>query len=119
MKKTGSAKRSNTALIQSFLAGAGWPAPVLEFEFAAPVRAWKFDLAWPDLMLAFEIDGGAFAGGRHTTGIGFQTDLEKFAEAAIRGWMVIRATPNHIRNRIAAGWLERAFIVKGVKRNEF
>ena len=94
------------------------PDPEREYRFAQPERQWRFDFAWPGRMLAVEIEGGSWAGGRHTTGSGFAADLEKYNDAAIRGWRVIRLTPQHVPGakrddpeRIAAGfeWIERAY----------
>ena len=64
---------------------------VEEFRFHTD-RRWRFDLAWPALMVAFEREGMARRGGksRHTTFSGFQADCEKYNTAAILGWRVIR-----------------------------
>lgn len=61
-----------------------------EFRFH-PVRKFRFDLAWPGLVAA-EIDGGVWSGGRHTTGSGFIKDQEKTNLAALAGWRVFRFT---------------------------
>lgn len=37
-----------------------------------------------------EIEGGTFSAGRHTRGVGFRHDLEKYNAAAISGWLVLR-----------------------------
>ncbi|BDM64565.1 hypothetical protein NFHSH190041_20170 [Shewanella sp. NFH-SH190041] len=65
------------------------PEPVREHRFHA-VRKWRFDFAWPELMLAVEVEGGAWSGGRHTRGSGFTKDLEKYSEAMSLGWIVYR-----------------------------
>jgi hypothetical protein len=41
-------------------------------------------------MLAIEIEGGIFIGGRHTRGRGYQDDLEKYNVATSLGWRVFR-----------------------------
>jgi len=84
------------------------PEPELEFVFAWP-RKWRFDYAFVPAKLALEIEGGAFIVGRHTRGRGFSNDLVKYAEAAILGWTVLRATPEQITNGTAFGWLTRWF----------
>lgn len=84
------------------------PEPELEFVFASP-RKWRFDYAFVPAKLALEIEGGAFIVGRHTRGRGFSNDLVKYAEAAILGWTVLRATPEQITNGTAFGWLTRWF----------
>lgn len=83
--------------------------PVREWEFH-PVRKWRFDLAWPALRVAFEREGLAKPGGksRHTQKDGYAGDCEKYNEASLSGWVVIRATTRQIESGAAAGWLLRA-----------
>jgi very-short-patch-repair endonuclease len=57
-----------------------------------PVRKWRFDYAILKHHIAIEIEGGVFAGGRHTTGVGYKGDCEKYNEATILGWRVLRYT---------------------------
>lgn len=70
-------------------------------------RRWRFDFAWPDLMVAVECEGGTYTGGRHTTGAGFEKDAEKYAEAVARGWTVLRFTQRQITSGAALEALER------------
>jgi very-short-patch-repair endonuclease len=64
---------------------AGLPEPEHEVQFH-PKRKWRFDLAYPALKLAIEIDGT----GRHNTVAGMANDDEKLNEAIIMGWVVLR-----------------------------
>lgn len=89
---------------------AGLPVPVPEFKFH-PHRRWRFDWALPALSVAVEVEGGAWIGGRHTRGAGFERDLEKYAEALILGWVVLRVTPKMIADGRAVTWLAR--LLKG------
>lgn len=73
------------------------PAPVNGHRFH-PTRNWEFDCAWPDVKLAVEIEGGNFSGGRHTRGIGYQNDCEKYNAALSLGWRVYRYTPAMLRD---------------------
>jgi very-short-patch-repair endonuclease len=68
---------------------------VPEFRFAPP-RRWRFDYALPEQRIAIEVDGAAFTRGRHTRGVGFLNDLEKFNAAAILGWSVLRYPPDRV-----------------------
>jgi very-short-patch-repair endonuclease len=83
--------------------------PVAEHRFH-PVRRWRFDWAWPAERLAIEVEGGVFlpGGGRHTRGAGFTADCEKYAEAAILGWRVIRVLPRWIDDGRARVYAARA-----------
>lgn len=60
-----------------------------EYKFH-PTRKWRFDRAAPDLKLAIEIEGATFAQGRHTRGVGYSGDCEKYNAAALAGWTVLR-----------------------------
>ena len=82
------------------------PPWVVEHRFDA-VRRWRFDFAWPDLLLAVECEGGTWTGGRHTTPQGFEADCEKYAEALLAGWRVLRVTKSMIEDGRALAWAER------------
>jgi len=71
----------------------GLLAPVPEYRFD-PDRRWRFDYAWPAFMIALEVEGGIWTGGRHTRGTGFLKDIEKYNRAALLGWRVFRCTPD-------------------------
>ena len=72
------------------------PLPEKEFRFCE--RRWRFDYAWPDKKIACEQEGGIFSGGRHTRGKGFLGDMEKYNEAVLLGWKVLRFTPQQMEN---------------------
>lgn len=72
---------------------AGLPKPVPEFAFAAPARRWRFDWAWPELLIALEVQGGIFSGGRHVRGAALLKEMEKLNAAAIAGYRVLYVTP--------------------------
>jgi very-short-patch-repair endonuclease len=71
-------------------------------------RQFRFDFAFPHLRLAIEVDGGIWSRGRHTDPRGYAKDCQKFAEAAILGWRVIRATGDQVTSGIAVQWVQRA-----------
>lgn len=64
-----------------------------EYRFH-PARRWRFDYAIPEHKIAIEIEGGSFVRGRHTRGVGYLNDMEKYNEATIMGWRVLRYKPN-------------------------
>lgn len=89
------------------IAAAKLPKPVPEYLFHQ-TRKWRFDFCWPELKLALEVEGGNWKQGRHTRGSGFEEDCEKYCEAAIAGYRLLRATGGQVRSGQALKWLERA-----------
>ena len=83
------------------------PEPVREFRFH-DTRRWRADFAWPERRLLVEVEGGHWANGRHTRGSGFEADCEKYSEAALDGWTVLRFTGTHIKDGRALQMIERA-----------
>jgi very-short-patch-repair endonuclease len=81
------------------------PQPVTEYRFH-PTRRWRFDYCWPEKSLALEVDGGGFVAGRHSRGTGIEKDCEKFNEAAVLGWTVLRVTPKHVHDGRALAWVQ-------------
>ena len=87
----------------------GLPQPATEFRFH-PKRQWRFDLAFVEMRLAVEIEGGVFARkgakkcetcgeipkGRHATATGMMGDIEKYNAATSLGWRLIRVTPQMV-----------------------
>lgn len=64
------------------------PEPSSEYRFCD--RKWKFDFAYPDKMVAIEIEGGVWVAGRHNSAAGFIKDCEKYNTATSLGWRVLR-----------------------------
>lgn len=62
----------------------GWDI-TREYRFH-PVRKWRFDIAFPSVRLAIEIDGR----GKHQTVAGVRNDCEKQNEAVRLGWRIMR-----------------------------
>lgn len=89
------------------------PDPQAEHRFH-PTRQWRFDLAWPQHKVACEIEGGTWMrtnDGRskgHANPIRFAQDCEKYNEAALSGWLLVRVTPSMIDDGRAVAWLCRA-----------
>ena len=66
-----------------------------EYRFH-PTRKWRFDYAISAIKLAVEVEGPVWTGGRHTSSKGFLGDMEKYNEAALLGWCLIRTTPDRL-----------------------
>lgn len=67
-----------------------------------PTRRWRMDFAWPDLLIAAEVEGGVWTQGRHTRAQGFIGDTHKYNHATLLGWSVLRFTEKCIKNGQAA-----------------
>ena len=71
--------------------------PPLEKEYRFhPVRKWRADFAHLPSRTLIEIEGGIFMNGRHNRGAGFAADLEKYLEASLLGWRVVRLGPKEL-----------------------
>ncbi len=92
----------------------GLEEPQQEHRFH-PVRRWRFDFAWPDLMVAIEAEGGTWTRGRHTRGKGFEDDCEKYNAATASGWHVIRFTRGMVDDGRAFDQMVDMFEYLGVK----
>lgn len=68
---------------------------VKEYKFH-PVRKWRFDYAIPSALVALEVEGGVWTGGRHINPKGFLGDMEKYNTATLMGWSVYRTTPDDL-----------------------
>lgn len=88
-----------------------FPGAVPEHKFH-PIRKWKFDWAWPDRFIAMEIEGGIWrkGGGAHSRPANIIRDIEKYNEAALAGWTVLRVTHDMLRNGEAFNLVERAYL---------
>jgi hypothetical protein len=86
----------------------GLPEWEKEFKFH-PSRKWRFDYAWPSGKVAVEIEGGAYAKGRHTRGKGFILDMEKYNAGGLLGWKIFRFTPQQFERYEALSFMRRVF----------
>ena len=86
------------------LKAIGLPTPVTEHRFTA--RLWRFDLAYPDIKLGIEIEGGLYTGGRHTRGKGYEGDLEKYNTATLEGWHLLRFSTGQVTSGYAFKTIE-------------
>ena len=86
-------------------------------------RGWRFDFAVPDprFKLAIEIEGGIHPfrdkrgnwviKGGHTTGTGYQKNLDKYNEATAAGWTLFRFSVEDVKTgkakTVLQKWLKR------------
>jgi very-short-patch-repair endonuclease len=71
--------------------------PELEEELRFhPERRWRADFAHSDSMTLIEVEGGIHIQGRHNRASGFIKDAEKYLEATLLGWRVIRLVDNQL-----------------------
>lgn len=109
------------------------PEPEREYRFAAiatggigsgvrkrlkdaGLKDWRMDYAWPDLMLAVEVEGGGFINGRHNRGVGFAEDLRKYSEAMSMGWTLYRCDALLIKSGKALQVIEK--LIKARQESE-
>jgi hypothetical protein len=84
------------------------PEPVEEFVFHA-ARKWRFDWLFKDYNVAVEYEGGVFdetSGHKSTSGI--LRDIEKYNEATLAGYTVIRCTAQTVASGVAIRYIKRA-----------
>ncbi|MGI8655453.1 MAG: hypothetical protein ACR2LC_09565 [Pyrinomonadaceae bacterium] len=113
------------------IALAGLRAPIPEFKFDAK-RKWRFDWAYfQPRKIAIEYEGGILAGsgagvcracgqtskGAHARVTGILRDIEKYTEAALAGWLVIRITPVSVRDGTALRYVQRALTGNLIEAN--
>lgn len=86
--------------------------PEREHRFHS-VRRFRFDFAYPEKKIAIEVEGGTWGKSRHTSGIGYKNDCEKYNLAAIDGWYVLRVTGDHIKSGLAIDWIAQILKIRG------
>jgi len=80
-----------------------------EYRFSPP-RRWRLDfvLGWPNHFFAIEVEGGSWINGAHNRGKRFEQDAEKYAEALIKGYKVLRVTSDMVFDGRAMQYIIRA-----------
>lgn len=73
----------------------GGPALEREFRFHSE-RKWRADFAHVESRTLIEIEGGIWIQGRHNRPQGFAADAEKYLEAFLADWNVVRLTDAQI-----------------------
>lgn len=75
--------------------------PVEEHRFH-PRRKWAFDLAFPDLLIAIEVEGMD-----HRKTQRYTSDLTKYNTASERGWVLLRYRAKDVHSGFAAREITR------------
>lgn len=106
---------SNPALLTAICKAERLPVPVFEYQFHTK-RKWRFDAAYPGNRIAIEFEGGVWraGGGTHQRPKRFLADMEKYNEAALAGWRVLRV-PTHDSAKLIE-LLHRVFNPKPAKK---
>jgi len=89
------------------LKGTTLPKPAREYRFDLKHR-WAWDFAWPECMVALDIQGGTWNAGGHVRGKGYENDCRKYSTASILGWTIILATTDMVESGEVLALLEKA-----------
>ena len=79
------------------------PYPERQYKFIKG-RRFQADFCWVDQKVIIEYEGGMFGKSRHTTGVGYTNDCEKYNLAALNGYDVFRLTVLTLKTR--PEWLD-------------
>ena len=77
-----------------------------EFKFH-PTRKWRADFHLKGRKILVEVEGGIWSNGRHTRGKGYLGDLEKYNEATMMGYQVIRFSTEQVKSGKAIEQIEK------------
>lgn len=100
-----------TDLFCKMCVAQGLPRPQAEYRFH-PARKWRLDWAFErdGKKVALEMEGVSKTGAsRHQAIGGFLKDMEKYNEAALAGWLVLRCTVRQFETGEVFALLKRAF----------
>jgi very-short-patch-repair endonuclease len=85
----------------------GLPAPKREHKFHSE-RKWSADFCWPRYNLLVEVEGGIWTHGAHVRGKHFESDCEKYNQATLDGWRILRFTSGMITSGEAVRTIRQA-----------
>jgi very-short-patch-repair endonuclease len=79
-----------------------------EYRFAqsAMGREWEWDIAYPERLVAIEVDGGIWVQGAHAHPTTIIRNMEKRNWAARLGWRVLAFSPDQVRSGVALAFTE-------------
>jgi hypothetical protein len=87
----------------------GVSLPIVRRHRFHPTRNWEFDFAIVDhgMKIAIEYEGGIYFHQGHTRPVRFRGDMQKYNEATILGWHILRFGPDETRTGDARLTVER------------
>lgn len=92
------------------LRAAGWVFQT-EHAFAECIgRGWKWDIAFPERMVAIEVDGGIWCEGAHGHPTTIMRNMEKRNWAARLGWRVLSFSTKEAKNGQALNFTEAVLL---------
>jgi len=103
-KKRRSAKQTRVLSVGEVLLATHLKACKIEFEQEYkfhPKRKWRADFLISGKKILVEVEGGIWSGGRHTRGKGYLGDMEKYNEAAMMGFTVLRFSTEQVKAGVA------------------
>ena len=115
-RETAKAKREH--LEEMYLRSlVGVPAPERQYKMLSGNR-YRADFAFPAILLAVEVDGGAWLGahGGHTSAAGMERDRIRDARCMLAGWTVLRVTASMIEDNSAAYYTEQLYKMLAQRR---
>jgi len=89
------------------------PPFLREYQFDQNGRRWRFDFAFPEFMIAVEVEGGQYVRGRHNRPAGFAADCDKLNAAVFQGWRVYRFTGEMVKSGAACATIMKALGLGG------
>ena len=92
----------------------GLPLGVEQYRFV-PGRLYRFDRAWPEQLVAVEIQSGLWVNGAHSRGSGVERDCVKLSIAAALGWRVLPISKAMIESGDAVRLIAQALGVEVVE----
>lgn len=109
-KKRRSAKQTREPSVGEVLLATHLKACKIDFEQEYKFhtkRKWRADFLITGKKILVEVEGGIWSGGRHTRGKGYLADMEKYNEAAIMGFTVLRFSTEQVKAGVAIKQIEQ------------
>lgn len=85
-----------------------------EFKFCEH-RRWRADFLITGTRILIEVEGGVFSGGRHTRGVGYEKDCEKYNWLASNNWLLLRFSTSQVKSGLALNTIVNTLRNQGLK----